>query len=269
MLLESPEAKLQLATSNPPQSISFLLSQIITYCQAFIYLGFTIKLVRDYQTTAKNTLSGFNPGIFNWLWRLLLLAFLIWSLKLISHISDSLSLLAIVGDILIIVMIYSVAMAQWRNPEIFKIEQLNPGPSEKSVILPEETEELVLEEANKNNSALNISTRKSILIMLKQYMYEQQAFKNAQLTLTNLSEALGVTSHHLSEVLNQQEGKNFYQFVNEYRVDDVCESLKKNQDSKVLELAIASGFSSKSTFNTVFKQYKGMTPTQYRNNISS
>ena len=39
-----------------------------------------------------------------------------------------------------------------------------------------------------------------------------------QLTLTRLAEAVGVSTHHLSEVLNQQDGKNFYLFVNEYRV---------------------------------------------------
>jgi AraC-like DNA-binding protein len=76
-----------------------------------------------------------------------------------------------------------------------------------------------------------------------------------------------LSPHHLSEVLNQHAGKNFNHFINAYRVKEVCEKLNSSSSLKVLDIAIQSGFSSKSTFNTIFKKFMGVTPTQYREKI--
>jgi len=83
-----------------------------------------------------------------------------------------------------------------------------------------------------------------------------------------LAETVGISTHHLSEVLNQHEGKNFYQFVNEYRINYVCEQLKMDKNIKILDLAMSAGFSSKSTFNAVFKQFTQHTPSQYRQQLA-
>jgi len=87
--------------------------------------------------------------------------------------------------------------------------------------------------------------------------------------LLGLSELIGVSTHHLSEALNQHEGKNFYQFINDYRVSYVQKMLAQEQTAKILDLAMTAGFSSKSTFNAVFKQTTGLSPTQYRQTLSN
>jgi len=98
-------------------------------------------------------------------------------------------------------------------------------------------------------------------------MQEHKSYLDNQLTLTSLAEIVGISTHHLSEVLNQHEGKNFYQFVNKYRIDFVCEQLKSDTEIKILDLAMSAGFSSKSTFNAVFKQFVKLTPSQYRQQL--
>jgi AraC-like DNA-binding protein len=100
-------------------------------------------------------------------------------------------------------------------------------------------------------------------------MATEQAYKDSQLNLIRLAELIGVSTHHLLEALNQQEGKNFYQFINDYRVGYVREMLAQQQTAKILDIAMTAGFSSKSTFNAVFKQSTGLSPTQYRQTLTN
>ena len=98
-------------------------------------------------------------------------------------------------------------------------------------------------------------------------MKEQKPFLNPNLTLNDLASALGISTHHLSEVLNQEAGKNFYNYINQYRIELVIEKLKQQDNNKILDLAFDSGFSSKSTFNAVFKLFVGQTPTQFKKSL--
>ena len=183
-----------------------------------------------------------------------------------------------VGDILITVLIYSIGLAQWRNPRLFTIElfskeqdSFNHGKAHQP---DSELGESNLKgdlsgepKSQAQRGALDPEVRSQLLIHVQQYMNQHQSYLDNQLTLTRLADAVGVSGHHLSEVLNQHDGKNFYRFVNEYRIDHVCEKLKNDPSLKILDLAMSSGFSSKSTFNAVFKQITKHTPSQYRSQL--
>ncbi len=272
ILFASPEDKLNMFLTHPPEPITLVISEFILFLQAFIYIGFSAVLIRKYQIKARKTLSNFNPDIFQWLWKLLILDAVIWSLKGASSIVGFNFTLSTMGDILIIVLIYSIAMAQWRNPRLFKIDQIEdkPNPKLNNQDNTVETDEIRTSPSTaKSDGALDESTRNNLLSLVRQKMQDSSLFMDNQLTLARLAEAVGVSTHHLSEVLNQQDGKNFYRFVNEYRVNFVCTRLKEDPSVKILELALLSGFSSKSTFNAVFKQLTDQTPTQFRDGLKS
>jgi AraC-like DNA-binding protein len=59
---------------------------------------------------------------------------------------------------------------------------------------------------------------------------------------------------------------NFQDFINKYRVEEFIERLKNDQNNHFTLLGIATdvGFNSKSSFNAIFKKYKGLTPTQFK-----
>ena len=277
-LLASPSEKLHFVISHQQPPLNLQIAQSILFIQAFVYLALSANLIWRRQSQASQTLSSYNPAVFTWLWSLLSLDFVIWTLKLMGVVYGHTFEFFFVGDVLITVLIYSIGLAQWRNPRLFTIElfskeqdSFNHGKAHQP---DSELGETNLKsnlsgepEGQAQRGALDPEVRSQLLIHVQQYMNQHQSYLDNQLTLTRLADAVGVSGHHLSEVLNQHDGKNFYRFVNEYRINHVCEKLKHDPSLKILDLAMSSGFSSKSTFNAVFKQITKHTPSQYRSQL--
>lgn len=94
----------------------------------------------------------------------------------------------------------------------------------------------------------------------------EKVFKDENLTLQGLAKRLEISPRILSQVINEQVGTNYSNFVNEHRIREARQLLSK-QDSKdisVLRIAFDVGFGSKAVFNRAFKKFTGMSPTQYR-----
>ncbi len=270
LFLSSPEIKLEAILHGPSNLTPIIAGQVILTLQSFIYIGLSMTMVRRFQRKANQTLSNFNPEMFTWLWKLLLLDLVIWILKTADGFASEFYSLSIVGDVLIIVFIYSIAMAQWRNPTLFKIAQLatsEPEQEAETDLVTARSTESCEERTSEQGGALDPEIRKSLLTVIIEKMKTEQPYLDSQLTLTRLADIVGISTHHLSEVLNQHQGKNFYQFVNEYRINFVCQRLKHDQNIKIIDLAMTAGFSSKSTFNAVFKQFINQTPSQYRHTL--
>ena len=100
---------------------------------------------------------------------------------------------------------------------------------------------------------------------IKKYMVIEKPYMERELTIYDLSDQLKIPRHILSEVLNEHMGKNFYNLINEYRVNEVKERMKSDDLRHLTILAIAydAGFNSKSSFNTIFKEKTGQTPSEY------
>lgn len=114
-------------------------------------------------------------------------------------------------------------------------------------------------------SSLSKKQKDSIKSKLLDYFSSERPYMNPDLSMQMLSDALHVPKHQLTEVLNTDIGKNFFQFVNEYRVEAVKKFLEKKHHPWSIEaIGYECGFNSKSTFFTVFKNITGKTPMQYR-----
>ena len=97
-------------------------------------------------------------------------------------------------------------------------------------------------------------------------MADQRLYRDPELTLPTLADALAIPSHTLSQVLNVRLGKSFFVYVNSHRAEALKEALADGARATkgVLELAQEVGFRSKSTLNSSFKKHTGMTPTEFR-----
>ena len=105
---------------------------------------------------------------------------------------------------------------------------------------------------------------------LMQLMDSQKPYRNPDLTLGELAQAIGLTTNILSQVINSHFKQNFYAFVSHYRLKETLELMNKpeNADKNILELAFTAGFNSKTTFNATFKKELGETPRSYRKRIA-
>lgn len=250
--------------SAPQNTLSYGLTVVIFYGQAIAYALLLVRTIYRYQTKAKHALSSYNPDTFKWHWTLAVFMVLIWGLKVLSLIASSPTVVNLIADCLLVILIYFFAVAQWRNPSLFHVQQLNAELLQPTVA----SDKTRAEDKKSPDGLLDEQTRSTILSLVQDQVTTKALFRNNELTLATLAEQVGVSVHHLSETLNQYGGKNFNRFINEFRVAEVCEQLAHNNDRNLIDLAMDAGFSSKSSFNAIFKKLTGKTPSVYRRQLA-
>lgn len=100
---------------------------------------------------------------------------------------------------------------------------------------------------------------------LKKYMLQSKVYLDTELSLDDLAHKIKIPKHHITQLLNDRVHKNFYSFINEYRIEEAMQKLRDPEvDVNMLSLAFDCGFNSKSSFNSYFKKLAGVTPSAYR-----
>ncbi len=113
--------------------------------------------------------------------------------------------------------------------------------------------------SNQTNSTISNQADK-----LNLYMLEHQPFLNPDFTIQQFANQTQIDKREISSIINQHLNQNFYEFVNQYRIEEAKKVLLKNRELTILEVLYSVGFNSKSTFNTLFKKTTQLTPTEYR-----
>jgi AraC-like DNA-binding protein len=104
------------------------------------------------------------------------------------------------------------------------------------------------------------------VVQLVDLMQRVKVYKDLNLGLDDLADSMDTSPRSLSSLINGHFGKNFYDFVNHYRVIDAKLQLEDSElfDKSIQRVFEDAGFNSKSTFNTIFKRATGCTPSAYR-----
>ncbi len=110
------------------------------------------------------------------------------------------------------------------------------------------------------------SVNEDALRRLEDLMVRVRVYQDPELNREGLADSLGVSPRSLSSLINGHYGMNFYDFVNQYRVQEAREKLADpgNANVTVQRIFEDAGFNSKSTFNTLFKKATGKTPSEFR-----
>lgn len=123
----------------------------------------------------------------------------------------------------------------------------------------------------RNGSGLKVSEEKieSLLEELNFSMKVEKIFLDPELTLNSLASKLKTNREYLSQLLNNVIGKNFIDYVNDYRIEEAKailtnEANKKSGIQTMVGIANAVGFKNTSTFNPIFKRITGLTPSEYK-----
>ncbi len=115
-------------------------------------------------------------------------------------------------------------------------------------------------------SGLRSEEAEEILSALIEVMIQKKPYLERELTIYDLAAMTGISRHHITQTLNEHHGRNFYTFINEFRVNEAAIRLSdpRFRNYTILAIAYDSGFNSKSAFNRIFREMKGMTPREYR-----
>ncbi len=143
----------------------------------------------------------------------------------------------------LIVIFYLITM---RYPEIF-------------IILREEAERAHYTRSKISN--LDIEKTKNDI---EQIITTERLFTESDLTLKELALRIGITTHQLSEILNVYYKKNFYDFINYYRIEEAKKFLAEDNEATALGICFKVGFNSNSAFYRAFKKETGLSPGKYR-----
>ena len=110
------------------------------------------------------------------------------------------------------------------------------------------------------NSPVTAPFSEEIAQLINSHMQTEESYLNPQLTLPELAEKLSISPHILSQVLNETLKQNFFEFVNSFRIDKAKAMLKETNCKPVIQIAMDSGFNSKTAFYSAFKKHLGTTP---------
>ena len=234
----------------------FYLLSALMYTHFLVYLGLTYKSLWKYRKIIKNKYSQIDQINLDWLSFSLNTFGLLTFVSLIQNfiaLAENRSVFMVTLVLLLIFIFYfvnKVILKALRQPEIFAgITQNETAKYLGSNLTPDQVEEY----------------KEKLLALFR----SEKPFLDPQVSLADLSEKLSVSTKHLSQVINQSFNKSFFDFINNFRIQEVQQILKESRDDKltVLEAMYEAGFNSKSSFNTAFKKETGQTPTEFRKTI--
>jgi AraC-like DNA-binding protein len=180
----------------------------------------------------------------------------------------------------------------WFNQQIFKIQWINDYSSlgYLSIVFAlsyfvikqgevfhfeasslNEIKEVIEENPVAKVQRLSSREVESMKTQLMNLMETEKCFLNPDLELPSLAAKLNLTPHELSYLLNKGMGSNFFEFVNQYRVEEAKKLLlsAEHKHLNILGIAYEAGFNSKTTFNATFKKVTGVTPSNFKKNSSN
>jgi len=100
---------------------------------------------------------------------------------------------------------------------------------------------------------------------LKKLLETDKIYRETRLNRASLSQKLEISEHYLSRIINHHFSKNFNDLINSYRIDEAKELLKLDTMQQITLIGFEVGFNSIASFNRVFKEKTGLSPTEYRN----
>lgn len=114
------------------------------------------------------------------------------------------------------------------------------------------------------NKKIDATEAKELQERIHQLMDDEKLYKNANLKLPDLAAKLHILPHRLSQLMNDNMGKNFTAFVNEYRIKHAQKLISSDTHLKLESIGYECGFNSKSTFYAAFKKVTGVTPSAFK-----
>ncbi|MEW5249176.1 helix-turn-helix domain-containing protein [Microbulbifer sp. 2201CG32-9] len=225
--------------------------------------------LRRYHTRIRDSYSTIEMMDLRWLW-ILVAGFLVirsWAvlvnIAIISsaHLDTLLNyrVMGLASNYTVLILVSALIFMSLHGASVFDglepEEESGPGPLEKK-------RGGVQKSANPGKPPID----PELVEKVERSMTREHLFLNPTLTLADLAQHLGTAKRTVSTIINRHFGCNFFEFVNQYRIEEAKARLADptREEQTILEIMLAVGFNTKGTFNTLFKNRVGMTPTEFR-----
>ncbi len=215
--------------------VSFTLYTFSIILYVFIIHNF--NFLRKFSTNDKNRTTILKIMIF-------------LSVFAIISIFQAFSPASVNDNYLLMIMIILFYIITMRYPEVF-------------ILLREEAEKA--QYAKSKIHKLNIE---KVRMDIESKLIGEKLFLQSDLTLKDLATHVGITPHQLSEILNVYYKKNFYDFINFYRIEEAKKIFSIDKTATALGICFQVGFNSNSSFYRAFKKETDISPVKYRNNLA-
>lgn len=264
---DATEVPAELITGPIPMAIF-----LVRYGQMMVYYFLSRRQLISYQRTIRQLFSDTSTINLKWGWWLIngYLAIIITAtilFFLMRMFPESFSLLYIITIAIATPYIYVTSFKGIMQPTIWQLDiKEDKGTLEEEVMESEALDKLIHEKNRVSKSNVTDERMEEMVRKIVSAMENDKLYQETELTLHQLATHLQHPSHQVSQAINDGLNKSFYDLVNGYRVDEAKRLLlnPKNRSFTILSVGFEAGFNSKTTFNTVFKKFTGLTPTEFR-----
>jgi AraC-like DNA-binding protein len=245
------------------------LGVIIQYLSAPTYFVFILIMLKKHKQNIKDSFSNDENINLNWLSYLVIGAIFLWLLEtiMIVYWNYFTQIVPFTFSHFIkssyVVFIFLMGFYGLRQGNIFtEADYPLKNLSNEKPTVEEDSKELQI---RKRNSEFE-QNRKQYKKRLLEFLIEKKPYLESNLKLLDIAIELDIAPHILSNVINEDLGKNYFDLINSCRVDEAKKMLvnPKFDNYTILSIAFDCGFNSKSSFNRIFKNQTGFTPSMYQ-----
>lgn len=253
-------------------------SQNIKYVIIFSYLVFSLKEVFRYRSRHKIFFPGMKRDSTTWLLVFLFAVFILWLLPFLSlnfYYIESFAhfwtffhiikipflpeIFSLGNSLFTVISIYSAGY--------YILGKVSSDNYPNGIISSDCAGE-TLGYAKYRKNVISESLKEEYLKRINHCMDVEKPYLDPDFSIKDFSRKIDVSTHNISQIINDTFGKNFFNFVNDYRIDFAAGIISNTaKELNILHASLDAGFNSKSVFNTAFKKKFGMTPSDYRNHF--
>ncbi len=227
----------------------------LLYVSLIAYSAVSIRDIIKYRKVVKQTQSTISEMNLSWLQWTLILFTVTFLVDIYQHFYQDIDVIPGVSlvNLSLLVLINGMFYKGLKQPMIFQ-----------GITTEDERIAIRLETDPEDQELI-----KAQLESIQTYMQTEEPFKDSGLTLNELAKQIDLPPRRLSNLINRYLRQNFIDFINTYRIDLAKERLLNPTDPKetILEVMYEVGFNSKSSFNTLFRQKTGQTPTAFKKSV--
>ncbi|MEM9901312.1 MAG: helix-turn-helix transcriptional regulator [Pseudomonadota bacterium] len=234
---------------------ALLILEPVVYLQWFVYVGLIFRIQLCRRSQLKSVFASDERSEVVWVSAMAAVLGIYAIGCLASFAARIAGQSAVMGPVLdsalvLLFMLLAAIHGLRQAPGLYNEHRLSPKDSDAAG-------------AKYSKSALAAEHAERIARKLHAAMATDHLFRDANLSLSKLSQHIGSSSNYVSQTLNEHVDQSFFDFVNAWRISEAKDALL-NGDDTILQIAYDVGFNSRSAFYAAFKRHVGMTPSEFR-----